>query len=60
MNVFVGIVKTDSCDKYVTVHRSRPSSTALVEAVWKNEQAENLQWYLETCSVEIFETKIEE
>ena len=60
MNVFVGIVKTDSCDKYVTVHRSRPNPTGLIEAIWKNEQAESLQWYLETCSVEIFETKIEE
>lgn len=61
MKVFICIVKTESMDKYPSVHKNKPNILFEIEKVWKLEgEIESLKWYIDTSSFEIYECELEE
>lgn len=50
----------DSCDHYYFAYYTQPTKEAVIKRIWEAEMAEDLDWYMDTTSVYIFETEIEQ
>jgi hypothetical protein len=61
MKVFIANAITDSGDQYNFTFSSEPTKEFIVNEVRELEgEIEDLEWYMETTRVAIFETEIED
>lgn len=58
--IFVAVAKTESCDTYVFAYRHWPSHEEVCMRVYELEKAEDLDWYIDTTSVHVYQTEIED
>jgi hypothetical protein len=58
MTVFVAVAVTESSDRYVWVYAKEPTRDEVIERVYELEMCEDLDWYMDTTSVAIYETEV--
>lgn len=60
MKVWVSVVKTESSDTYVFLHKTKKTYEEIIRLVWKSEcdNEEEWDWYLNTTSVYFYEKDI--
>lgn len=58
MKIFVAVVSTESADTYVFAFKKKPTRDQVIKLVHAAEKAADLEFYLETCQVNISEVKV--